>query len=216
MIQSELLASVVGVQHGFAEASDPPAFWPGPLPDWKQVHGTRVAQVTAPAQAVGDADGLRTGLGGVPIGVVTADCVPILLARRDGSEIAALHAGWRGTLSPEGASIVTEFATKIAEGAGGAEDWVAAIGPCAGPCCYEVSQELARDFARRFGPLARPRYLDLAACNAQLLREVGITSVDMLRHCTICERGRDGAFRFHSYRRDQTPLRNRSQIRILI
>jgi copper oxidase (laccase) domain-containing protein len=75
-----------------------------------------------------------------------------------------------------------------------------------------VSEELAADFARRFGPLARPRHLDLAAANAALLAEAGFAAPEILRHCTICERTASGAFRFHSYRRDASTARQRSQI----
>jgi copper oxidase (laccase) domain-containing protein len=61
------------------------------------------------------------------------------------------------------------------------------------------------------GPLSR--YLDLAAVNEAQLRAAGLGAVEILRHCTICERGSGGAFRFHSFRRDGTPGRQRAQIR---
>ena len=67
--------------------------------------------------------------------VKTADCVPILLSSKDGKEVSAVHAGWRGTVS----DIVTKSAEKFTCAK---EDILCAIGPCIGVCCYEVGEEV--------------------------------------------------------------------------
>jgi copper oxidase (laccase) domain-containing protein len=125
---------------------------------------------------------------GLPIAVTSADCVPVLAARRDGRAVAALHAGWRGTLAGAAGS---SCARSPARGEDPAQ-WIAAIGPAIGPCCYEVSEELAAEFGS-----PQTRMLDLPALNAAQLRAAGIGEVELLRACTRCslERARHAALR---------------------
>jgi polyphenol oxidase len=100
-------------------------------------------------------DASITNRPGLLLAVQTADCVPILLVDPKKRAVAAIHAGWRGTL----ARIVTKtigamqmhFATNP-------RDLIAAIGPCIGPCCYEVGTEVATQFLSQF-PDA-PSYFD--------------------------------------------------------
>jgi hypothetical protein len=97
------------------------------------------------------ADALITNTPGLLLGVQTADCVPVLLADTKRRAVAAIHAGWRGTL----ARIVQktlgrmrmEFGTR-------ARDVVAALGPAIGGGCYEVGPEVAQAFATQFSPAA--------------------------------------------------------------
>jgi YfiH family protein len=84
----------------------------------------------------------------VLLSVQTADCVPILLADTKWRAIAAVHAGWRGTLS----RIVVKTLGRMRQEFGTRpQDVVAAIGPSIGGCCYEVGPEVAKDFASQFG-----------------------------------------------------------------
>ena len=96
-------------------------------------------------------DALFTRDPGILLAVQTADCIPILLADTKRRAIAAIHAGWRGTLSRIAAKTLgrmqMEFGTRP-------EDVVAALGPGIGRCCYEVGSEVARDFDAQF-PNAR-------------------------------------------------------------
>jgi YfiH family protein len=207
-VTSELLSKVPGLLHGFGTLEENVAkpliqIWESKSPVWNQSHGVRSVELVRPKQECGDCDALFTFQKGLPVAVRTADCVPILLARRAGGAVAAVHAGWRGTRG----RIVQELLRTLALRGERPEDWVAAVGPAIGPCCYEVSQELARDFARafpRYGlETSRPsdRYLDLPAINEGQLREAGIGDVQLLRACTRCA-GLPASPLFHSFRRE--------------
>jgi YfiH family protein len=113
----------------------------------RQIHSDVIHVVTAPAADAPKADALATRTPGLLLGVQTADCVPILLADTRQRAVAAIHAGWRGTL----ARIVVkalgrmrmEFGTRP-------RDVAAALGPAIGRCCYEVGPEVAQAFAAQF------------------------------------------------------------------
>ncbi|ROR34706.1 peptidoglycan editing factor PgeF [Inmirania thermothiophila] len=164
-------------------------------PAWlRQVHGTRV--VEAPAGAGAEADGAWTARPGVVLAVLTADCLPVVLARRDGGAVAVAHAGWRGL-----AAGVLEAA--VAALGGGVVAW---IGPAIGAAAYEVGPEvreavLAADpgaaEAMRPSPRAGRWRLDLAAAARRRLRRAGVEAVAVCGRCTFRE-----AAAFYSYRRD--------------
>jgi len=114
----------------------------------KQIHSDVIHRVDdAPAEPL-RGDALVTNTPGLLLSVQTADCVPILLADKRGRTIAAVHAGWRGTLARILAKTVgrmqMEFGTKPSE-------IFAAIGPAIGQCSYEVGSEVAKQFASQFG-----------------------------------------------------------------
>ena len=207
-LESPRLARIPGLRHAFGSASEPVpepflGSWPEAFPRWRQIHGARIAEAREAREELGECDGILCFRAGLPIAVTSADCVPVLAARADGRAVAALHAGWRGTL----AGAATELVRAL-EGFG--EDparWVAAVGPAIGPCCYEVSEELAREFGSPLG-----RMLDLPALNAAQLRAAGIGEVELLRACTRCSRDERGAPLYASYRRDGRGLQQRSVI----
>jgi purine-nucleoside/S-methyl-5'-thioadenosine phosphorylase / adenosine deaminase len=93
------------------------------------------------------ADALATRTAGLLLGVQAADCVPILLADTRHRAVAAIHAGWRGTLARVAVKALgrmrMEFGTRP-------RDVVAALGPSIGRCCYEVGSDVARSFAAQF------------------------------------------------------------------
>jgi len=168
----------------------------GGLPDrlaWaKQVHSDRV--VTGRPGCCGPGDALVTEEAALALAVVTADCVPVLLAGP--GQVAAVHAGWRGI-----AARVTEAAIQAM--AVPAERMVAWIGPAIGACCYEVGQEVALGVIAASGPdVARPGprgrpYLDLVAAVAAQLARAGVAEIRRLSICTRCE-----GDLLASYRRD--------------
>ncbi|WP_242345307.1 peptidoglycan editing factor PgeF [Anaeromyxobacter terrae] len=165
----------------------------------RQVHGTRVVRATAATPPAEEADGVVSVAAGVAACVSVADCVPVLVADPDGGAVAAIHAGWRGTIGLAAAEGVRALELEGADPA----RLVAAIGPSIGPCCYEVSSELAERFRARFGAEvvrggAAVR-LDLWRANLLALEEAGVCAerVDVLGRCTACEREL-----FFSHRRD--------------
>lgn len=210
---SHLIDGVAGIRHGFGDKTHmmPEALlpWQETLAVKKQVHGIHLHRVEGPAEQCGPADGVVTSTPGVLLSVLTADCLPLLFARRDGKRIAALHAGWRGLL----AGIIEGFADMLAEDDDPA-DWVAAIGPSARPCCYEVDEGLVEDFLARLpipGAIVNPAYrrLDLAAIARYKLNAAGFQAVDDIGHCTICATREEEAgtpaghhFAYTSYRRN--------------
>jgi YfiH family protein len=206
-IKSRLLEKVPGVLHGFGTALEPIPIllretWESKRPKHKQVHRCDFMQVEFEGQECGEVDSLFTFQQQVPVGVMTADCVPVLMSHKRGTAVAAIHAGWRGTR----AHILAELWKELQSRGENPQNWVAAVGPAIGPCCYEVSEELAKDFFSEFkdldklGTLAvpNPRRLDLQAINAAELKKLGIGEVEILRNCTQCSMDP----LFHSFRRE--------------
>ena len=155
-----------------------------------QVHSTRVLRA-APAMRGEHADGLWTDEPGLPILAMSADCLPIVLARAgaDDPAVAVLHAGWKGLL----AGIVEAGVDALGGGT-----LTAAIGPGIGPCCYEVGEEVATPFRERFGDdVMRESRLDLWTSAERALRAAGVEQIDRFDRCTACE-----PETFFSHRRD--------------
>jgi polyphenol oxidase len=166
----------------------------------KQVHGARAVRADAPCAPAEEADVIVSLAAGVAACISVADCVPVLLADPGTGAVAAVHAGWRGTLARAAAEAVRALA---AEAGAPAARLLASVGPSIGPCCYEVSSDLAARFSAEIGPAVvtgseRPR-LDLWTANAAILHAAGVLPdrVEVLRRCTSCERGT-----FFSHRRD--------------
>jgi YfiH family protein len=196
------------IVHGFGTRHDDlavllPGYWPR-RPVQHERHGTRIAVVTQANEDCGEADGMITDRPGLLLAIATADCVPVLLARRDAREVAALHVGWRGAL----AGMVDAFAALVRARGGDPVDWIAAPGPAAHACCYEVGQDVIDAFVERqdLAPgfvAPRPRRLDLPAIVRRQLERAGIGTVAARGECTMCHTRADGRWTFHSYRRDR-------------
>jgi YfiH family protein len=166
--------------------SAPPAAWA------RQVHSARV--LAAAAGECGEGDALVAGAGegegeDVALAVVSADCVPVLLAGPQG--IAAVHAGWRGLA----AGVIPATLAHLSGQAGGLARWCAWVGPAIGPCCYEVGDEVAAQVVAasgpevaRAGPGGRP-HLDLQAAARRQLAAAGVGEIAVLPVCTRCRAG---------------------------
>ncbi|HET9656346.1 MAG TPA: peptidoglycan editing factor PgeF [Kineosporiaceae bacterium] len=180
--------------------------WAGaPVQFPRQVHGTDVLVVDASARglltgvdpAEPARDAIVTAAVGVPVGVLVADCVPVLLADPVAGVVGAAHAGRKGLLR---GVVENAVAAMCALGASPARIY-AAIGPCAGPCCYEVPEQLRAESARRLPQTwAGTRWgtpsLDLpGGCRAALER-VGVTRLSTIGRCTIEDKS------YYSYRRE--------------
>ncbi|MBL7715200.1 MAG: polyphenol oxidase family protein [Bdellovibrionales bacterium] len=211
-LTSSLMSRIPGVIHGFGTRAKPApevlaAHWDD-RPTWKQVHGVRSVEITGPKQAAGDTDGLFTRKKNIPIAAISADCVPILLAKADASVVASVHAGWRGTQACAVQALWLSILDSSAEL--GIEEktknWVAAIGPSIGPCCYETSPEIAQDFLGEYGTRGVPkhRHLNLAEINKIQLEQLGFRAIEIIPYCTRCAKLEgDSDFSFHSYRREK-------------
>jgi polyphenol oxidase len=157
----------------------------------KQVHGARViTAVDTPGRRpapLTEADGVATTVSGLGPMIVTADCLPIVIA--GSGAVASVHAGWRGLDGGVIANAVHELRVHTGEG-----PLTAAIGPGAGPCCYEVGPELHE----RFAGFSSGSKLDLKAIARAQLERAGVDEIHDVGVCTICS-DRDLLF---SYRRD--------------
>ena len=168
-----------------------------------QVHSARIAVVDAPwpAGSRPQVDGLVSRSPKEALGILTADCAPVLLADRRGGVIGAVHAGWRGAKS----GILAETVTAMLDLGAHIEHIRAAIGPCIGHDSYEVGPEFRLAFAQDepatadlFRPSVREGHFrfDLAGYVARKLTEVGVQSLSVLPYDTFAEPDR-----FFSYRR---------------
>jgi len=177
------------------------AAWAGaPVRFGRQVHGT-VARVVRAGDAdldASEADALVTAERGVPVGVLVADCVPVLLADAEAGVAGAVHAGRRGLL----AGVLSRALDAMASLGADPARVRAAVGPAAGACCYEVPAELAEEAAS-----VRPELrgtttwgtpsLDLRAGAEAELRHGGVAHVALVGGCTIEDAD------LYSYRRGQ-------------
>ncbi len=199
MLTHRLLAHV---EHGFGLRTTPE---PRGLVRPRQVHGARAIDVQrCRAQPTPEADAIVSREPGVPVGVLTADCVPILLCAANGALVAAVHAGWRGLAR----GVIDAAFDAMRHEAGGAPQ-AAVIGPHIGPCCYEVDAPVLEALRGRFGTAlsraqrpSRPGHvhLDLGALARHALLEAGLPAqacAALPDACTQCD-----ATRFHSHRRD--------------
>jgi len=161
---------------------------PGRLSMNRQVHAAVVNRAQA-GERGRDGDGLWTDEPGLPMLKVTADCLPVALARTNGRPaLALLHAGRLGLIEGILDAGVATLGGKIA----------AIIGPGIGPCCYEVGDEIADAYRSRFGARAlRGRNLDLWEVGERILHDAGVAAVERLDLCTACD-----PERFFSHRRD--------------
>ena len=192
-----------GVAHGFGVRDVPD---PKGLKRPVQVHGPAVARLSsAGALSAAEADAVVSHVPGVPVGIVTADCVPVLAATSDGTAVAAIHAGWRGLAAGVVAAGIEALRSVASPGAA----IVAVVGPRIGDCCYEVDAPVFTELERRFGSrletavtATRPGHgrIDLGALVEADLENAGVaarTRAVMVGVCTRCD-----PKRFHSYRRD--------------
>jgi YfiH family protein len=113
----------------------------------KQIHSDVIRVFPQPSADLGKGDASATDRPGLLLAIQTADCVPILLVDPKNHALAAIHAGWRGTLARITQKAVGrmqfEFGSKPA-------DLLAAIGPSIGPCCYEVAADFVTKFTAQF------------------------------------------------------------------
>lgn len=167
-----------------------------------QVHSPDVVVISAPIPEAGrpSADAMVTDRPGLILGILTADCVPVLMGDPEAGVVGAAHAGWKGAISG-----VTDRTIAAMEQLGAQRNRIrAAIGPCIGRSSYEVDAIFARRFEAedaeniRFFSEGREGYyqFDIAAYVAARLAGEGVERVEMLDEDTYSQPDR-----FFSYRR---------------
>lgn len=178
-------------------------------PRWlQQTHSTRVIKLDSDSSDDGDA--ALTGKQGTVAVVLTADCLPVLICNRQGSEVAAAHAGWRGLLDGVLEQTVLSMASPASE-------LLAWMGPAIGAQQFEVGPEVRDAFIRvdaesgdYFKQNQRGFYLaDLYAIARFRLKKLGLNAVYGGDYCTFTEKDR-----FFSYRREKVTGRQASLIYI--
>jgi len=176
-------------------------------PCWiNQTHGNRV--VTLEVDHSRDADAAVTRSLGTVAVVMTADCLPILLCNREGTEVAAVHAGWRGLQ----AAVIQAALEAMKSPAASLMAW---IGPGISQACFEVGEEVREAFLDStaeaiscFSEHGEGHWLcDLAGLAELILTQLGVTELDRDRHCSYRDRDL-----FYSYRREAVTGRMASLI----
>ncbi len=199
MYRAQTLEDIPWLEHGFGTRLS--SRWPDPgdLATVQQIHSDKVL-VADHAGCIGEGDALISNQPGITLSVRTADCLPILMADTRNLAVAAVHAGWRGTLL----EIVPKTVQAMGEQFGTRpDDLVIAVGPGIGACCFEVGPDVASQFSALFPErvdLNRKTKIDLVETNLRLLgrndgrmRQIATSGL-----CTCCQPNL-----FHSYRRDR-------------
>ncbi|WCP67660.1 peptidoglycan editing factor PgeF [Vibrio tubiashii] len=166
-------------------------------PVWlNQTHSTVVEEVNAPTSQVLNADGVFTSTANVVCSAMTADCLPVLLTNVQGTQVAAVHAGWRGLASGIVENAVEKFDGEV----------MAWIGPAIGAQVFEVGKDVVDAFVSieakamaAFTPRKQEgKWLaDMNQLVTQRLQRAGVNQVYYSELCTF-----EDAERFYSYRRD--------------
>jgi YfiH family protein len=160
-------------------------FEAGSLALLRQVHGCSVLEARRGERGeLGEGDALVTRGPGVTVGVLSADCVPVLLLGDRGA--AAVHAGRKGLV----AGVIEETAERL-----GAVT-AAWIGPAIDSCCYEVGPEVVDAFLSRDLPVADSRHVSPPRAALAILEGLGVPRLERAEICTSCDES------FFSYRRD--------------
>ena len=214
LLTSDLLK---GIPHGFStrEGGSAADLLPdAPLILAKQVHSPDVAVVEAPWDGdPPEADALVAAKSGFVLGIVTADCAPVLLADTQAGVIGAAHAGWRGA---QGGVIANTVAAMVDLGAEPSRI-VAAVGPCVAQSSYEVDAPFRAHFDpedARFFETGREGHwqFDLAGYVAERLRKAGVERVELLGRDTYGEAETFFSFRRATHRGEPTGGRQISLI----
>lgn len=176
----------------------------------EQIHSNKVIEVNSKTDLniVEQADALFTKEKNIPLAIMTADCLPILLTDKKGSQIAAIHGGWRGLAGGIINNTVACFDCNPS-------DIKAWLGPAIGPERFEVGQDVIDAFSKLninhlsgFKPQKNGKFLaDIFVLAQQLLIQLGISNISSEQRCTY-----DDPELFYSYRRDNQTGRMASLI----
>jgi len=206
MLTASNISGRASVGHGFLTRDGGVADlgWPSDcLVTARQVHSATAVYVSGRWRAddTPEADALVTDRPGIALGVLTADCAPVLFADDKAGVVGAAHAGWRGAR----AGVLEACVAAMVDRGASLTDTNAAVGPCIGAKSYEVGPEFHDDFIGDdpanegfFRPSAAPGHFlfDLAGYVAARLKALGLASIEGLDRDTLTDRER-----FYSHRR---------------
>ncbi len=180
-----------------------------PVPYLAQVHGTQVLQLDRQTADGVEADACYTTMSGLTCCIMVADCLPVLFTDRQGSFVAAAHAGWRGLAGQGGVGVLEALVRALPVDR--TDDLLAWLGPCIGPQAFEVGPQVRAAFVANaiaaqvcFKPsLAPDKYLaDLPGLARQRLSALGVGQIfgndGSQPWCTV-----SNPSRFFSHRRDR-------------
>ena len=190
--------SLENVEKNLCILGDALGFSPEQLVLTHQTHSAIVRTVTEADRAGLDhraypeCDALITNRPGVGLMIFTADCTPILFHDPVTGAVGAAHAGWRGTAAGIARKCAEEMVKQFGCRPG---DIRAAIGPNIAQCCFETDRDVPDAMVALLGdqalPLIRQQgdkyYVNLKEVNAQLLRNRGVTQIEIATQCTACD-----------------------------
>lgn len=174
----------------------------------EQIHGSEVLLIESHSKHALIADAAITCQKNIALAIMTADCLPILLTAKDGSEIAAIHGGWKPLAKNIIANTLNKMTTRN-------EDISVWLGPCIGKLAFEVGEEVqsafvsqSKSFSAAFvlspstldpkqSNLPHKYFADLALIAKIQLTAIGIKNVHHLEHCTYTDEAQ-----YFSYRRE--------------
>jgi hypothetical protein len=190
------------LEHGFSTRHASEFLASHPAITLRQVHSAQVWNAHGLADRCREGDALISSEPAERIGVRTADCVPILMMDPNTRSIAAVHAGWRGTVAKIALRSVEGLQTGFRVNPANLR---VAIGPCIRKCCYEVGSDVACQFQEFFpewaehGQTLSRKRIDLAEANRRILLATGVSAAHIYDSglCTFCQ-----ATDFFSYRRE--------------
>ncbi len=169
-----------------------------------QVHGSAIIcadqEYLSRERGIPEADGLLTDVSNVPLGIRTADCLPVFLWDTRNNCIGIVHAGWRGTLEN---IILKALGLMAGRWKSSLEDIKVVLGPSIRSCCYEVGEKFQEYFPKQVTSWQGRYYFDLAGENYNQLIDFGVKKINIFdcQVCTCCDRN------YFSHRRDQTSKR---------
>lgn len=186
-------------------------------PAWlNQIHSSKVIDLKLPLTALIDADGSYSRESNLACIIMTADCLPVLLCDKNGTQVAAVHAGWRGLAGGVIEAALDKFSVP-------ANEIMAWLGPAIGPTAFEVGGEVRQQFMAvdpqaKLAFTPQTKVVDGQSDNdkwlaniyllaTQRLQKYGITQVYGGDHCTVNE-----PELFYSYRREPITGRQASLI----
>ncbi len=171
----------------------------------KQTHTNNIRLVTEADAGKGitrksdieDTDGLITNVKNLALIIFSADCTPILIYDKERSVVAAVHAGWRGSVK----KIAAKAINLMTESYGcNPKNMYAATGPSIGPCCFEFGKEAKEIFGEKYLTESNGKYfVDLWSYNRDELILGGIPeeNIDVSGICTVCNSDKYYSYRAH-------------------